>query len=136
MTIYTWDFGSVDAGLQFIIEWDDLQQELKVTSLTGSFDLNALWFSNGDTTSDGYTLVKSDNGLNMNGADTVWDGGTSSLQTIVWDDYAKLSSLGLGSAGAAKSTFFSQGETQTFILSDLGLSSFDPTSYDTLGVRA
>src|SRR4029079_19778431 len=141
MTIYTWDFGSADAGLQFIIEWDDLQQEFTVTSLTGSFDLNALWFSNGDTTSDGYTLVKSDNSLNMNGTNTVWDDGTSTAETFVWYDYAKRASTVLGSDGTDKVSFISDGETQTFTPADFGLTTldlttFDPTIYDTLGVRA
>jgi hypothetical protein len=136
MTTYTWEYGSLDAGLEFTITYDDTTSEFTVTSLTGSFDLNALWFSDGNTTSDGYTLAKSDSSLNMNGPDTVWDDGTSSLQTIVWDDYGKLSSTGLGSAGENKDSFISSGETHTFSLSDFGLTAFDPTIYDTLGVRA
>ena len=72
----------------------------------------------------------------MNGSDTVWDDGTSSAQTIVWDNYGKLSNTGLGSEGVNKTSFISDGETQTFDLSDFGLTSFDPTTFDTLGVRA
>jgi hypothetical protein len=132
MTIYTWDFGSADAGLEFIVEWDDLAQQFTVTCLTGSFDLNALWFSNGDTTTDGNTtLVKSDNSLNMNGNTIVWDGTNSTTEAIVWDDYAKVSST-----GTVSDTFFTTGSSQTFTLSDLGLTEFDPTIYATLGVRA
>jgi len=137
MTTYTWDFGSADAGLKFIVEWDDLSQEFTVTSLLGSFDLNALWFSNGDATIDGNTtLVKSDNSLNMKGDNIVWDGTNAITEAIVWDDYAKLSNTGLGSDGTDKVSFISDGETQTFTLADLGLTEFDPTIYDTLGVRA
>ena len=136
MATYTWHFGSATAGLQFTILYDDATSEFTVTSLLGSFDLNALWFSDGNTTSDGYVLVKSDNNLNMNGANTVWDDGTSSAQLIVWDDYSKLSSPGLGSEGTNKISFINDGETQTFTLSDFGLTTFDPTNFDTLGVRA
>ena len=136
MTTYTWEYGDAAAGLQFTIAFDDSTDTFTVTSLAGSFDLNALWFSDGNTTSDGYTLIKSDNSLNMNGSDTVWDDGTSSAQTIVWDTYGKLSSTGLGSEGVNKTSFISDGETQTFDLSDFELTSFDPTTFDTLGVRA
>ena len=103
--------------------------------MAGSFDLNALWLSDGSATSDGYTLAKSDNSLNMNGANTVWDDGASSQQHIVWDDYAKLSNPG-GANVEGKIGFISEGETQTFTLAALGLTSFDPTNFDTLGVRA
>jgi hypothetical protein len=92
MTTFTWDYGSAAAGLDFTIVFDDSNDTFTVTSQTGSFDLNALWVSDGNTTSDGYTLAKSDSSLSMNGSDTVWDNGTSSLQKIVWDDYGKLSS--------------------------------------------
>ena len=71
----------------------------------------------------------------MNGSNTVWDDGTSSLQTIVWDDYAKLSNPG-GANVEGKIGFISEDETQTFTLAALGLTSFDPTTFDTLGVRA
>src|SRR5262249_26709755 len=132
MTTFTWDYGSTAAGLHFTIVYDDSTSQFTVTSLTGSFDLNALWFSDGGTTSDGFKLPKSDGNLNMNGTNTVWDDGTSSTHTIVWDTYAKLSSTGLGSAGVDKVSFISSGETHTFSLSDfVGLTSFDPTHFDT-----
>jgi hypothetical protein len=135
MATHTWEYGSLAAGLQFTITYDDAAEEFTVTSQTGSFDLNALWFSDGNSTSDGYTLVKSDNSLNMNGTNIVWDDGTSSSQTIVWDDYAKLSKPGGGNV-QDKIGFISEGETQTFTLAALGVTTFDPTTYDTLGVRA
>ena len=135
MTTYTWEYGSAASGLQFTIVYDDTTNEFTVESLVGSFDLNALWFSDGNTTSDGYVLIKSDNSLNMSGPNTVWDDGTSSAQTIVWDDYAKLSKPG-GANVEGKIGFISEGETQTFTLAALGLTTFDPIAYDTLGVRA
>ncbi len=135
MTIYTWEYGSAGAGLQFTIAYDNATSEFRVTSLTGSFDLNALWFSDGNTASDGYVLVKSDNSLNMNGPNTVWEDGISSSQTIVWDTFAKLSKTG-GANVEGKIGFISQGETQTFTLAALGLTTFDPDTYSTLGVRA
>ena len=131
MTTYTWEYGSAASGLQFTIVYDDTTNEFTVESLVGSFDLNALWFSDGSTTSDGYVLAKSDNNLNMNGDNTIWGDGTSSAETIVWDDYAKLSSP--GSVSGDKITFISAGETQTFTLADF---TFDPTAYGTLGVKA
>jgi WD40-like Beta Propeller Repeat len=139
MTTYTWEYGSLDTGLQFSITYDDEAEQFTVTGVTGSFDLNALWFSNDDTTSDGYVLVKSDNNLNMNGDNTVWEDGISSDQTIVWDAYLALSSPG-GVEVETKDTFISEGETQTFTLADFGFNPdtfvFDPESYGTLGVRA
>jgi hypothetical protein len=55
MTTYTWEYGSVESGLQFTIVFDDETDQFTVKSLTGSFDLNALWLSDGNTTSDGYS---------------------------------------------------------------------------------
>src|SRR5262249_47983524 len=136
MTTYTWNYGSSAAGLQFNIEYDSSAQEFTVTSLRGSFDLNALWFSNDDQTANPYTVPKADKDLNMNGPATVWDNGTSSTQTIVWDGFGKLSSAGLGNQGENKASFISSGETATFTLADFHLSTFDPATYDTLGVRA
>lgn len=132
MSTYTWTFGAEGSGLWFTITYDG--GKFIVESKEGSFDLNALWFSDGDTTldGDGYTLTKSDSSLNMNGSTTVWeDDGTSSSEKIVWDDYLKLSSTGLGSAGETKITFVSAGETVEFDAGD-----FDPAVYTTLGVRA
>lgn len=137
MSMYTWEFGSDSGSLHFTVTYDTATSQFSITSLTGSFDLNALWFSDGDTLSDGYTLLKSDSSLNMNGTNTVWnDDGTSSGEKIVWDDYAKVSSTGLGTDGTDKLSFVSEGETVVFSLADLGLSSFDPEAFGTLGVRA
>jgi VCBS repeat-containing protein len=137
MSTYTWEFGAEGSGLHFTIAYNEADGTFTVTSLEGSFDLNALWFSDGNTTSDGYTLVKSDSSLNMNGSNTIWeDDGTATSEKIIWDDYAKLSSPGLGTEGEDKDSFISAGETATFSLADFGLEGFDPATYGTLGVRA
>ena len=83
---YQWDFGSVESGLQFKVVFDGTN--FTVTCISGYMDLNALWFSDGDKTVEGtVTLDKSDSSLNLNGTG------------ITWDDYYKVSSTGLGSAG-------------------------------------
>src|SRR5262245_35778086 len=138
MTTYTWEYGSAASGLQFTIAYDNTTSEFTVTSLVGSFDLNALWISDGNT-SGGVTLAKPDKELNMNGANTVWDDGATTTQTFVWDDYGKLSSPGLGPDGVNKNSFIttSDGEV-TFALSNfvgLDLNSLD-LEHLTLGVRA
>jgi hypothetical protein len=134
MTTYTWEYGSLDAGLQFTITYDDTTEAFTVTGLSGSFDLNALWFSDDDADSDGYVLLKSQNNLNMNGENVVWEDGISSEEKIVWDTYVPLSSP--GSVSDNKLSFITAGESQTFTLADLGLTAFDPDTYSTLGVRA
>jgi hypothetical protein len=132
MATYTWQYGSQSAGLQFEIVYDTASESFVVTSLVGEFDLNALWFSDGNTTSDGYSLDRSDNALNMNGNTTVWDGTTSTNNRIVWDSYLKTSSPGLGRAGRGKSTFLEAGESLTLAAPD----NFDPTVDTILGIRA
>lgn len=137
MASYTWEYGAAGSGLHFTITYNDADGTFTVTSLEGSFDLNALWFSDGNTTSDGYTLAKGDNSLNMNGSNEVWaDDGTSSMEKITWDDYAKLSSTGLGAEGESKASFISDGETAIFSLADFGITDFDADAYPILGVRA
>jgi Ca2+-binding RTX toxin-like protein len=143
MAKYEWKFGAEGSGLYFTITFDDVAGTFSVTSLEGSFDLNALWFSDGDTSSDGFTLSKADNSLNMNGSNTVWaDDGTSSTEKVAWDDYIKLSNPGLGSEGEEKGTFISAGDPgpTVFNLADLNLSNFTLANFDpetaVLGVRA
>ena len=126
---YQWDFGSVASGLQFTVVFDGTN--FTVTCISGSMDLNALWFSDGDKVVEGATtLTKSDNSLNLNGTG------------ITWDDYYKVSSTGLGSVGEAKESFLTAGESMTFSLDALqlpssitSLLSSDPTLL-TIGVRA
>jgi hypothetical protein len=129
MSTYTWEYGSAGSGLHFTIVYDDVAQTFTVTSLEGSFDLNALWFSDGADGGEGdTTLTKKDNSLNMNGTGEEWD------------DYEKLSSTGLGPEGEAKYTFISDQDTEptVFNLSDFDNLEidFDPEVYTTLGVRA
>ncbi|MDD2842294.1 MAG: hypothetical protein PHD18_07825, partial [Tolumonas sp.] len=91
MTTYNWEFGSLDAAVHFTISYDSAIGSFIVFCDKGSFNLGALWFSDGDSTKDFTTLLaKSDNSLNMNGTSTVWsDDGTTTQEKIVWDDYAK-----------------------------------------------
>lgn len=53
MSTYTWTFGTESAGLEFAVVYDTEAETFTVSSLAGSFDLNALWFSNGDASSEG-----------------------------------------------------------------------------------
>ncbi|MCM2320918.1 MAG: VCBS domain-containing protein [Pseudomonas sp.] len=126
---YQWDFGSVESGLQFTVVFDGTN--FTVTCISGSMDLNALWFSDGDKTVEGATtLTKSDSSLNLNGTG------------ITWDDYYKVSSTGLGSEGEAKASYLTAGESITLSLDALqlppaltSLLETDPTLL-TIGVRA
>ncbi|MCC6075478.1 beta strand repeat-containing protein [Pseudomonas sp. GCM10022188] len=126
---YQWDFGSVESGLQFKVVFDGTN--FTVTCILGYMDLNALWFSDGCNTGGGtVTLAKSDSSLNLNGTG------------ITWDDYYKVSSTGLGSAGVDKASFLSAGESMSFSLDTLGLPpaiasllASDPTAL-IIGVRA
>lgn len=125
MTTYTWEFGADGSGLHFTVTFDGTQ--FTIESLEGSFDLNALWFSDGDTLKEGdTTLTKSDNSLNLNGTG------------IVWDDYYKVSSAGLGTAGETKTSFVSEGETLTIATNDANLlqAFLDAPEDWTLGIRA
>lgn len=133
MATYTWEFGAAGSGLHFNVVYDDGTKKFTITSSEGSFDPNALWFSDGDGESDGFTLAKSDNSLNMNGSNTVWDDdGNATSEKIVWDDYQKLSSTGLGPDGTDKATFVSVGGSITFDAPE----GYDPEAFGTLGVRA
>ena len=128
MTTRLYEFGSAAAGLQFTItattNAEGTHTDFTVNVLTGSLNLNAVYWSNGDATNDdvsgvdliGFTGKSSENSLNMNGSGEVWDGGI------------KLSDAGLGKVPPA--TYLHAGDTYTFGADiDLGL-------FDTLGVRA
>lgn len=125
-TGWMWEYGGAGTGLHFTITYDTNTETFTVTSLEGSFDLNALWWNDGVADGAGVKLAKSDSALNMNGSGEDWDG------------MGKLSNAGLGTAGETKSTFISDGETGTqFTLAQLGLSGdFKPETGGTLGVRA
>ena len=100
MTTYVWNFGSDATGLKFSVSFDGSQ--FTVTVETGYLNVNALWFSDGNSSSDGFTLPKTDSSLNMNGSNTVWaydeDGNpVTTSEKTVWDEYLKISSTGLTS---------------------------------------
>jgi Ca2+-binding RTX toxin-like protein len=141
MATYEWSYGAEGSGLYFTITYDTSTNEFTVTSIEGSFDLNALWWSDGNGTKDGDTsLSKADNSLNMNGSTTVFDDdGNATAEKIVWDGYEKLSRTGLGFEGTEKSTYISEGETTTFsgsaAFTDFLDSLADGQDF-TLGVRA
>jgi hypothetical protein len=127
MTIRLYEFGSAAAGLQFTITANtDIagHTEFTVNVLTGSLNLNAVYWSDGDKVNDvisntdliGFTGKSSENSLNMNGSGEVWDGGI------------KLSDTGLGKVPPA--TYLHAGDSYHFA-ADIDLS-----LYGTLGVRA
>ncbi|RST87429.1 hypothetical protein EJC49_05490 [Aquibium carbonis] len=126
MATYTWEYGGAGTGLHFTIVYDIDAGTFTVNSLEGKFDLNALWWDDGENDGSGVKLSKTDNSLNMNGSDS-----------DDWDGMAKLSSAGLGKEGENKSSFISEGETATFSLADFGITGdFDVANGGTLGVRA
>jgi hypothetical protein len=137
MSLY--EFGSDASGLRFTIDAvSDGAGGTKFTVhvITGSLNLNALYWSDGDSTggessSLGFTGAKSENSLNMNGSNVVWnDDGTSTTAKEVYDGGIKLSDVGLGKGDG--STFLTAGgEDYQLTVANLDLSHFS-----TLGVRA
>ncbi|MFN3547991.1 MAG: hypothetical protein ACK4U0_10920 [Mesorhizobium sp.] len=126
MATYTWEYGAAGTGLHFTIVYDIDAGTFTVNSLEGKFDLNALWWDDGENDGAGVKLSKSDNALNMNGSDS-----------DDWDGMMKLSNAGLGKEGENKTTFVSEGESWTFNAADFGFTGdFDPANGGTLGVRA
>lgn len=98
-------FDIVYAGLTLRVNAIDLggTTTFEVKCLSGSADVNALYWNDGDATAGEGSLIgfgaKSDNSLNMNGTAEAWDGGV------------KLSSAGIGKEGAAKATYLQTGES-------------------------
>src|SRR5262245_39261988 len=99
-------FDIVYDGLVLQINAIDLgggQTTFQVKCLSGSADINALYWNDGDSTAGEGALsgfnAKSDSSLNMNGTGEAWDGGV------------KLSSAGIGLQGLAKPTYLQAGET-------------------------
>jgi VCBS repeat-containing protein len=128
MSEYRWTFGAAGSGLHVTVTIDTTAETFTVASLEGSFDLNALWFSDGDALVEGNTtLPRGQNDLRMHGA-----GG------LAWDFFGFVSGTGLGKEGRAKHSFFDQGETQTYSLSQLGLDAHDAEALSamSLGLRA
>ncbi|WP_256094054.1 Ig-like domain-containing protein, partial [Microcystis aeruginosa] len=91
-------------------------------------DLNAFWWSNGDSNADGtIRLLSKDNSLNMNGTGIVWDG------------YDKISDTGLTGTEHNGSNLLTAGNTYTYSYSkDQGveIESLLAQGVVTLGVRA
>jgi hypothetical protein len=82
------------SGVSVRVVVDTQADTFTLTVDQGSLDVNALWFAHDlYAPTSPVRLVKSDNSLNMNGTGETWD------------DYAKLSSTGLGSEGTAKATY-------------------------------
>ncbi|WP_411867506.1 hypothetical protein [Vulcanococcus limneticus] len=131
----TWTFGTAGSGLNFVVTIDD-SGAASVHMIEGSMDLNALWFSDGDSLKEGDTsLTNNLSSLKMTGAGSVDADGN----TITWDEMTRLSTVGLGSAGTTKITFLTAGETQSITL-DAGslafLESQESLADITLGIRA
>jgi Ca2+-binding RTX toxin-like protein len=116
-------FTIYEGGLKLQVEAIDLgggKTQFNVKCLEGSGDVNAIWWSNGDTDVDGnVTLAKSDSALNMNGTKVTWDG------------YDYVSSAGLGSDGTNKFSFLTVNETLSPQVADVNWA-----EVTTLGIRA
>ena len=124
MASYTWDFGSDAENLKFTVVYDSVTKEFTVTVLTGSLNVNALYWGDGDAESGEGTMsgfdAKKDSSLNMNGTGEVWDGGL------------KISNAGLGKT--PPDSYISADSAHNSFSIDAG--SFDPAKFGTVGVRA
>ena len=135
MSLY--EYGSDASGLCFTIDAvanGSGGTNFTVHVLTGSLNLNAVYWSDGDSTKEGtlidFTGAKSENSLNMNGANVVWnDDGTSTIAKEVYDGGIKLSDAGLGHGTDTYLT--ANGTDYSFTVANLDLSLFA-----TIGVRA
>ena len=125
---YTWEYGDTNQALWFTASYNTVTNQWTVDMKKGSMDLNALWWSNGDSNADGnIVLSKADNSLNMNGTGIVWDG------------YDKISDTGLTGTEHNGSNLLTAGNTYTYSYSkDQGveIESLLAQGVVTLGVRA
>ena len=125
---YTWEYGDTTQALWFTASYNTVTNQWTVDMKKGSMDLNALWWSNGDSNADGnIVLSKADNSLNMNGTGIVWDG------------YDKISDTGLTGTEHNGSNLLTAGNTYTYSYSkDQGveIESLLAQGVVTLGVRA
>jgi len=100
---YTWEYGNTNQALWFTASYNTVTNKWTVDMKKGSMDLNALWWSNGDSNADGnIVLSKADNSLNMNGTGIVWDG------------YDKISDTGLTGTEHNGSSLLTAGNTYTY----------------------
>ncbi len=118
----TWSFGNATSAVQFTVQFNTATSMWTVNMQRGSMDLNALWWSNEDSTKNGqFTLAGKDNSLNMNGTNIVWDG------------YDKISDTGIQQDG----WYLTAGTIKTFAMTaETGSAAFNPYTFSTLGVRA
>ena len=125
---YTWEYGDTTQALWFTASYNTVTNQWTVDMKKGSMDLNAFWWSNGDSNADGtIKLLSKDNSLNMNGTGIVWDG------------YDKISDTGLTGTEHNGSNLLTAGNTYTYSYSrDQGveIESLLAQGVVTLGVRA
>ena len=125
---YIWEYGDTTQALWFTASYNTVTNQWTVDMKKGSMDLNALWWSNGDSNADGtIKLLSKDNSLNMNGTGIVWDG------------YDKISDTGLTGTEHNGSNLLTAGNTYTYSYSrDQGveIESLLAQGVVTLGVRA
>jgi hypothetical protein len=144
MTTRIYEFGSAAAGLHFTITATENLitglTDFTVDCLSGSFDLNAVYWGDGDKTDDdlpgadmqgNWTGKPSENSLNMNGDNIEYDdNGVATAKKVVYDGGYKVSDTGLGPQGIAKPSFLTAGEHYTFS------ADIDFADFSTVGVRA
>ncbi|MFN7906531.1 MAG: Ig-like domain-containing protein [Microcystis sp.] len=125
---YIWEYGDTTQALWFTASYNTVTNQWTVDMKKGSMDLNAFWWSNGDSKADGtIRLLSKDNSLNMNGTGIVWDG------------YDKISDTGLTGTEHNGSNLLTAGNTYTYSYSkDQGveIESLLAQGVVTLGVRA
>ncbi|MCA2834909.1 MAG: calcium-binding protein [Microcystis sp. M007S1] len=125
---YIWEYGDTTQALWFTASYNTVTNQWTVDMKKGSMDLNAFWWSNGDSNADGtIRLLSKDNSLNMNGTGIVWDG------------YDKISDTGLTGTEHNGSNLLTAGNTYTYSYSkDQGveIESLLAQGVVTLGVRA
>ncbi|MCZ8306713.1 MAG: Ig-like domain-containing protein [Microcystis sp. LE19-98.1E] len=125
---YTWEYGDTTQALWFTASYNTVTNQWTVDMKKGSMDLNAFWWSNGDSNADGtIRLLSKDNSLNMNGTGIVWDG------------YDKISDTGLTGTEHNGSNLLTAGNTYTYSYSkDQGveIESLLAQGVVVLGIRA
>jgi hypothetical protein len=113
MTTRIYEFGSAAAGLHFTITATENLitglTDFTVDCLSGSFDLNAVYWGDGDKTDDdlpgadmqgNWTGKSSENSLNMNGDNIEYDdNGVATAKKVVYDGGYKVSDTGPRPAG-------------------------------------
>ncbi len=145
-SIPVYEFGSDAIGLHFTIQatynGDDAhpQTTFDVHVITGALDLNALYWTDGDTTGKedhfySFTGAKSENALNMNGSNVAWaDDGTPYSLNELYDGGIKLSDAGLGST--TKPTYLTADPSDTFPSDFHVTANVNINNFPILGVRA